>query len=768
MKNAVSICFVLLAIGTIFVAFSPSVPAQTVPGSSKISDADVRFLCEGVEGIPKGGAVPGPVCVFGENATSVIDGKYGEGRATLLAAAKFGKGRVLAFGHGTYLTKDMISSSPDCLRLIQNGLEWLGNHQKPLRIAVIGNPGLAEHLATLGYEADALTGMNDPAAKGKYRLLAVDAGKISDDQIPRISNFVSNGGGLLTASLGWGWLQVSGKTDLKTEHDGNRLLAPMGVVWSDGYLGTTMEKDGVPLFKVGDISRLLNVSEAMRLLQAHEKDPTKLTPEEIRQALSTVEMGIQSIPDNQLSKYKMISTALEREVVPTPQHKIRKDSMIPDVLAITLQVEKYLRSQSRNGFPADGVPAFKAAGSFPGAAPDGAAVVIKKIDIDTMVPGWHSLGLYAAPGQTITVRIPKDHMARKGRAPLKARIGCHADRIWGSRDWSRYPEITLEVPLKTEETRLANPFGGLVYVTVPNQYGGETVTVEIAGCMESPLFVLGKTSLDDWKKTIRETPGPWGELASDRLVLSLPSEHLRKLDDPDAVMEFWNNVLDCCAEFAAWPPGRERPERIVCDRQISAGYMHSGYPVMTHMDVEPYFVTLKDNPDKGWGFFHEFGHNHQSGDWTFAGAGEVTVNLFTLYVFERLFQRDANRARNDKYSPEERRLKREKYFAEGSPFDQWKNDPFLALIMYVDLQQEFGWEAFTKTFKEYRELKSEERPRNDDEKRDQWMVRFSRMVGRNLGPYFKQWGIPVSQTALDSIKNLPSWDPYKKGDDSRR
>ena len=27
-----------------------------------------------------------------------------------------------------------------------------------------------------------------------------------------------------------------------------------------------------------------------------------------------------------------------------------------------------------------------------------------------------------------------------------------------------------------------------------------------------------------------------------------------------------------------------------------------------------------------WGFFHELGHNHQLGDRTFSGSGEVTVS----------------------------------------------------------------------------------------------------------------------------------------------
>jgi hypothetical protein len=39
------------------------------------------------------------------------------------------------------------------------------------------------------------------------------------------------------------------------------------------------------------------------------------------------------------------------------------------------------------------------------------------------------------------------------------------------------------------------------------------------------------------------------------------------------------------------------------------------------------------------------------------------------------------------------------------------------------------------------------------------MVRFSRQVRRNLGPFFLAWGIPVSSAARASIADLPAWMP---------
>jgi hypothetical protein len=37
------------------------------------------------------------------------------------------------------------------------------------------------------------------------------------------------------------------------------------------------------------------------------------------------------------------------------------------------------------------------------------------------------------------------------------------------------------------------------------------------------------------------------------------------------------------------------------------------------------------------------------------------------------------------------------------------------------------------------------------------MMRFSRTVNRNLGPFFQAWGLPVTDKALASIASLPAW-----------
>ena len=135
----------------------------------------------------------------------------------------------------------------------------------------------------------------------------------------------------------------------------------------------------------------------------------------------------------------------------------------------------------------------------------------------------------------------------------------------------------------------------------------------------------------------------------------------------------------------------------------------------------------------------------------------MTVNLFTLYVFEKVCGKQPAEAR-DLLAPAPRARTLGAYLA-APDFGAWKRDPFLALILYVQLQEAFGWEAYRRLFAEYRALPRAECPVDDAAKRDQWLVRFSRAVGRNLGPLFQAWGVPTSAKARREVEALPVWMP---------
>ncbi len=398
---------------------------------------------------------------------------------------------------------------------------------------------------------------------------------------------------------------------------------------------------------------------------------------------------------------------------------------------------------------------------FPGSEPKHAVVVSKRAEIDCRVPGRHSLGLYAAPGAVVTVKIDSTAIG----AGLKVRIGAHSDNISKRPSWPRMPEVTRVYPLNKESTAAACAFGGLVYVEVPASCVLIRTEVSVEGAIAAPLFVLGETTEACWVES-RQSPGPWAELQTRKVVLTVPSETIRELEDPRPVLEFWDRVLDAAADLAAIPHERSRPERYVADVEISAGYMHSGYPIMTHLDAAKAMVDVEAMKKGQWGLFHELGHNHQQKDWTFDGTTEVTCNLFSMYVIEEVCGKPKGSGHDALDKAHDRvkamlaaGIKPWGFAASDEDKKAGAGDPFTRLVMYRQLIDTFGWEPFKKVFAEYRALEKDARPKTDEERRDQWMVRMSKMVGRDLGAFFEQWGVPVTEGARGSVKRFSEWMP---------
>jgi len=719
-------------------------------GQTGAEAKDVDVLLDGVAKIAAPG-VPGPLCVFGEQAMAVVTGGSGNNlREPVVAAARIGNGRAVAFGHTDYFSAGVLGDkATDTGRLMTNAVRWAGGAAAKPVVGIHRAQGLLGFLQGKGFKTVSLAGTDWPKKLRGVNVLCVDTARLAGaGTVPAVSRFVKAGDGLVAMSLGWGWKQVTRK-DLVTEHAGNRLLGPAGIVWADGTLKHTTEGG----YAAGTPPSLVHAGRALQVLETHAGDKKQLSDADAAQAAAVVTRAVRSLPAGDkllLPQLRRLEKTHQADTVPTARRPLTAKNPLGRLL-LTLQIQETNRAAPEK------VRAHPAAVEFPGAVPADAKRVTRTLPIHTRAHGWHSTGLYAAPGEVITVTVPETAAGKK----LAVRIGAHNDRLWHHDRWRRAPEICRQFPMDGPTTRAANAFGGPVYIVVPRGCDLGTLKVTIRGAVEAPHYVHGVTDLKQWREAIRSRPAPWAELVANKVILTLPSKVVRSLDDPKEVMDFWDRVLDACAELAAWPLDRPRPERYVPDVQISAGYMHSGYPIMTLLDMPPVMVDtarMIANKHGGvWGLFHETGHNHQSRDWTFGGTGEVTVNLFTMYVFETVCGMEPTKAHGS-ISDKARARKMKTYFA-APDFEKWKRDPFLGLIMYIQMQKAFGWDAFKKVFAEYRALPRNERPRSDDDRRDQWMVRLSRTVGRNLGPFFEAWHVPTSEKARTSIANLPTWLP---------
>lgn len=731
-----------LAIGGLVVpALLTATAAARVDGQA---GAVQSALLEGVTSLRTAG-VPGPLAVFGEHAVPVLAGRSDGDLLPVAVAAQWERGRVVALGHGGMLGSEALEHE-GTRRFVVNAVRWLlaGREDDRGAVGVLNNEAMAKLLGDSGFTVVSLP-RQWVASLPNLAAVVIDAHALDDETREPLATFVRDGGGLLTAGLGWGWLQLNPGRTIH-EHPGNRLLVEAGLAWCDGTLETTAP--GV--FVVGEPAVALHAVEALEVLEREGGGVESNHPRQhVQQASATLTAAFRVLPAGHplLLRAQRLRQDPAAIRVPTQARPLgSKDAISRALLALDVELERRL--------PADQVQAHPAAADFPGVVSDDAPRVRRQMVLDPTVSGWHSTGLYAPPGEPIELIV---NDAPPG---ARVRIGCHTDHLWHHDRWRRVPDISRERPLASGSTRVASAFGGLVYIELPQRRGrqgrperAEALPVEIVGAVEAPRFVLDRTTQAEWLES-RQAPAPWGELESRKVIVSVPSGALRELDDPAALMRFWDAISDAHATLATIDLVPPKPHRFVADIQISAGYMHSGYPIMTHLDAVADMTSLERLRRGSWGLLHELGHNHQEADWTFDGTVEVTCNLFSLHAIDTV----CSPPPGDRGHPgvnEPPSL--EDHSAAGAPFETWKNDPFLALHMYVQLQEAFGWETFKRVFAEYRALPRSERPRSDAEKRDQWMVRFSRACGRNLAPFFDKWGVPVSDEAKRQIADLEPW-----------
>jgi len=383
------------------------------------------------------------------------------------------------------------------------------------------------------------------------------------------------------------------------------------------------------------------------------------------------------------------ASALDKEVwekcSPTPQNPVAVSQVLEAL------VSRYMR------IPFEKVVAHPVASVFPGAVPENAPRITKVVRLPAAVGRLQSTGIYAAPGELITVTI--DNAAvRRG---LSVQIGCHSDNLLASekvKHMRRFPMLIRSAPLDKPLTRIANPFGGPVYILTPGGRAGDrsTLRVQIKGGVEAPLFRLGVTSDAEWQRS-RTAPAPWGELVCRTIVISVKSEFLRNLDHPARLMRLWERIIDDQDWLAGLGKRTTSPERLVPDEQISAGYMHSGYPVMCHLDACGSMTSYESLTTHGnWGFFHEYGHNRQRDEWTYTGYGETTCNLFSLFNMERIAGKKVGGPGNER-DAFLRDVLRDPAAATGS-------DHYLSI--YIPVIKAFGWESLQKTFAEFTNRKN--------------------------------------------------------------
>lgn len=550
-------------------------PVDVVAAAASITDGLTTLKLPG----SSGGLV-----VHGDHAVPLLAVEGFRSPLATIATANDGKSRIAVLSADQWIYEKEQLEHPNSKSFVDRIFAFAAGASKD--VILVGRQEAKGALEAQGYTvttADTLPDILSPI--GYYGLIIYASHTLSLADAGRLHEFAGLGGGIVVAMKGWVVQSYGFNSGPIEEAPLNRLVSSFGIAMTTEIC-----------YEPADAEEPLDPA----LAKSRHLD-------QIIARLYAAATGVGAAADADiLALYGLLRDATTGRDYPRAEQRVRvsalyesmKADLIPSAAAPIAADDAKRRAAIalvnfvKNTGPAAQVGVNADASTFPGAVGVTVERVAIDADVDTAVERWHSLGLYAAPGDVITVSIPSEETKRN----LRVRIGAHQDPLWinstAANAWARWPQISYSRWLATPDTQIANAHGGVVYIDVPSGQTG-IVSEHVSGAVRMPRFVLGQTLPAAWRDTERLRQVPWAEIESGTLVMTLPTNAVESNDDPTAAAD-WRARRSCGAPCVRY--------RVDEGRRLSLGLLH------------------------------ELGHNRQETDWTFNGTGEVTVNLFSLYT----------------------------------------------------------------------------------------------------------------------------------------
>uniref|UniRef100_A0AAZ1XK53 Peptidase M60 domain-containing protein n=1 Tax=Oreochromis aureus TaxID=47969 RepID=A0AAZ1XK53_OREAU len=525
-----------------------------------------------------------------------------------LAGAYYGRGRVIVVTHE-------MGSLQSMAPFWRNAIHWLDEGRRGV-VGVMVNPAL-KVLSESGLKCEKTNFRKD---------LSVFVCKAYiTEHLEEIQNFVAEGGGLLIGGHAWHWAQTHAGQNPLTDFSVNKMLNQMGLSLLGATIRSGTYKALVPSWPIKDtyhfrhlLYRFVAHVTTGEELSKHEEGCLQKLGSDCDAYLHTKAHGsfyytqvLAALTDILMSSSFKVSDSCPAK---TPKDKlllsvgspVYKFCPNPEALLPYLIKDNPLMPDVHNHR--------------------------LKIDVNTEDgKEWISTGLYLSPGMSTYMVMPAETVNKH----WKIQIGCQTDDLHRKDELKRPPRVCERFPVTSEMMHVSNLWGGLIYLVAPpnTQVKGLEITVQKA--VTAPYYKSGVTTAAEWS-LLRTAPGPWAELEFENIVLTVPSDAVRGLEHPDKVAALWDEIMRAIADLAAKPHKFPRKERFVTDVQISAGWMHSGYPIMAHHASAAEVVDVKKGKQM-WGPIHELGHNQQRSCWEFRPhTTDCTCNLWSVYVHEEV------------------------------------------------------------------------------------------------------------------------------------
>lgn len=321
-----------------------------------------------------------------------------------------------------------------------------------------------------------------------------------------------------------------------------------------------------------------------------------------------------------------------------------------------------------------------------------------------------------------------------------------------------------EVQLKAGENTVTDPLGGLLYLRfTASSPGGSSAKVRfVSGMQPVPFYQLGKTTHTDWMQALKDLKdAPDVQLVSNRtiMVASRANAIAYQVEDQDALLRLADRVINI-EDSISGLDGTAPSENVNVHKYLMTETDNSDYYMVATWYRTAYYqntlaavLTVNGLGKDGWGPWHELGHMHQQGAWTWGALGEVTVNVYSLAV-ERKLGITPSRLKKDNVWP-----KVDAYFAKPDAerdFNAGGTDVWVRLCMFHQLWMAYGDGFYHRLHKAARA----EKPSlaGDAAKMKWFMLKACSISGHDLTAFFRKWGLKPDESAYTAIAalNLPA------------
>lgn len=401
-------------------------------------------------------------------------------------------------------------------------------------------------------------------------------------------------------------------------------------------------------------------------------------------------------------------------------------------------------------------------------------------------PARKPTGTYLAPGTIATVTVPPA-LVNKG---YKVRVGAHSWDLSGRPPVERLERATRLYTLDATTIEVASPYGGGIYIEVPIGANAGVVNVTVTGAVRAPYFSaksFHQTTPAEWN--VEKTHlAPWADFQSDKFMTQVPRKWIYNMTGAQAtqLMVDWDKAMDAINDLMGFPRNRGK-ETMYCQTDvILRSSVHApGYPavnVSTNVNSEvspvgyagnylvrgPATTLTAANIE-----FHEQGHAYFFPK--FGGESESNVNLLQPAMLYRAFGKTIDEAQNGSFgggrafitvdttaiawmcvfsfSPNEIPMQQLEKQYQHKGHAKWMD---IARIYATPTNPNAGWEKLDAYWRSFMLDDANNVPYGTGT--DDYLLRLSRAVGKDIRPLFHFWGIhpqnPSTLAAALAAENL--------------